>query len=258
MRRALLLSATLLAQPALAGDWPVEPQPQLGADWSGGYAGIFGGAGISTGRAALADFYGALIPADVAYGLFPGEIKHAKAGGLVGAAAGVNFQSGAFVGGVEADIGYAFTDVHNSYSRIDNVPGSPFPGVSTNTGYETDFGLLGTLRARGGYAFGDTLLFATAGLAAGDVRNRLSLGLPEIGYASPDWSGSGMRFGYALGIGVEHRLTGNVNLKFETIYVNLADRTVLGTDASAFPGEAIGYRFSNDIVLPRLGVSMKF
>lgn len=64
--------------------------------------------------------------------------------------------------------------------------------------------------------------------------------------------------GYTVGIGVEHRMTSNVSLKFETLYINLSDSVVHATDPAAFPGEAISYRFSNDIVTPRLGLNIKF
>ena len=138
------------------------------------------------------------------------------------------------------------------------MPSSPFPGVSTNTNYSTDFGFLGTLRARAGYSFGDTLIFGTLGLAAGQVRNRFELSLVEIGYTSPNWSGSGTRMGYAAGIGIEHRVTSKVSLRFETLYVDLADRTVRGVDSAAFAGESISYRFSNDLIVSRFGLSIRF
>lgn len=258
MRRALLLAAMMSAQPASAGDLSQELKARLQADWAGVYAGLFAGAAVSAGNARLDGYGGALIPADVSYGLFPRAIAGGRTGGTVGASAGVNFQSGSFVGGVEGDLGFASTSTHLSYSRIDNVPGSPFPGVSTNTRYDTDFGAIGTLRVRGGYAFGDTLLFATAGLAAGEVTNRFELSLPAVGYTSPDWSASGIRFGYAIGAGVERRLAGTASVKFEMLYVDLADSVVRGADPAAFPGETINYRFANNLLIPRLAVNAKF
>lgn len=258
MARAALLAAMLFAQPAIAGDLSDIFASRHQGDWSGAYVGAYGGAAISVGQARLNDFAGALLPLDVEYGLFPQKIGDAKANAAVGFIAGVNFQNGGFVGGLEGDIGYAWTKAHDTYSRIDNVPTSPFPGVSTNTRYETDFGAIGTVRARAGYAWGNTLLFGTAGVAAGHAKNRFELSLPEIGYRSPDWSSSSVRFGYAIGIGAEQRLTSNISLRLETLYINLADTTVRGTDATAFPGESISYRFTNDIVMPRLGLNVKF
>ncbi len=258
MRLAVVLVAAMFAQSASADEKPPNFGAQPKSDWSGAYIGAFGGLGTSSGRAVLDEHSGNLIPLDVEYGLFPRRIDRSSTGGVAGIGVGYNFQSGSFVHGIEADIGYVGTSSHQSYSRIDNVPSSPFPGVSTNTSYSTDFGILATLRARGGYAFGDTLVFGSIGLAAGHVRNRFELSLPEIGYTSPDWSGSGTRLGYAIGIGLEHRVTSNVSLKFEALYVNLANRIVRGTDPTAFAGEMISYRFANDLLISRLGVNVKF
>lgn len=262
MARAIMLAAMLLAQPAMAADNLTEADGQPHADWSGVYVGAFGGAAISSGRAELDSAAGFLLPLDVSNGLFPEAISRTRANAAIGVAAGVNFQSGAFVGGFEGDVGYAWTRIESAFSRID--PGPIFPGVETNTRYETEFGAVGTARLRAGYALNDTLLFASGGLAVGAVRNRFALSLPNIvvpgvmnGYAS-EWSSSDVAFGYAVSVGLEHRVTENISLKFETMYVNLADREITASDPAAFPGESISYRFSNDIVIPRLGLSVKF
>ena len=258
MRRALFLSVAMLAQPALAGDWLPEMELRPQADWTGAYVGATGGAGISAGRAKLDHAEGVLIPFDIGYGLFPHGIRDSSAGVAAGVSAGINFQSGAFVGGIEADIGYVSTKAHHGFSRLDDTHNIAPLDIHTNTRYETSFGMIGTLRARGGYAFGNTLLFGTAGIAAGDVGNRFQLAMPEIGYASPDWSASGLRLGYVIGAGVEHRLTDAISFKFETLYLNLADRVVKAVDPAAFPGESISYRFTNDVVMPRFGMNVKF
>lgn len=257
MRRALFLAAMMSAQSALADDLSHVPETRLRGDWAGAYAGIFGGAALSAGTARLDSYAGMLLPADVSYGLFPRTIAGSYAGGAFGASAGLNFQWGSFVGGIEGDIGFAATSAHLGYSRVDNVPGSPFPGVNTDTRYDTDFGAIGTLRLRGGYAFGDTLVFGTAGAAAGNVENRFGLSLRGV-YTSPDWSASGLRLGYTVGAGVERRLTNATSVKFEMLYVNLADRVVRGADPAAFPGESISYRFANDLLIPRLAINVKF
>ncbi len=258
MRRAFFLAAMIFAQPASAGDQPYEPAARPKGAWAGAYGGIFGGAGIGSGHATLGDYVGTLIPADVGHGLFPRAIAGSQAGASAGVSAGVNFQSGFFVGGIEGDLGHAGASTHLSYSRIDTVPGSPFPGVSTDTKYDTDFGAVSTLRLRGGFAFGKTLLFASAGVAAAEVSNRFELSLREIGYTSPDWSASGIRFGYTVGVGIEQRLTDTVSLKLETLYMDLADSVVHGADPAAFPGESIDYRFANAVLIPRLAVNVKF
>lgn len=259
MLRVAALAIALCASPALAGDmnWPADAQ--MGAtDWSGGYLGAFGGVAVSNGRAERGAFGGPLITLDVQNGLFPASIDGSEAGMAAGALAGINFQSGAFVGGLEADFGYVWTDVRNSFSRVDPNPNPIFNGVDTNTSYVTEFGGLGTLRARGGYAFDRILVFASAGVAAGNVTNRFTLDLPQLGYTSPDWSDSGMRFGYALSVGIEYRMTDRLSLRFETLYANLADTTVDAVDNVTFPGETISYDFSNDVIIPRLALTAKF
>lgn len=257
MTKKLIFAAILVcAQPALAGDWTDASLEARYAGWSGAYVTGFAGLGITNGRASLNDYSGTLLTLDVQNGLFPQAISGTKTHGLVGAAAGYNFQSGRFVGGVEVDVGYSWSEATHAYSRVD--PGPIFPGVNTNTTYGTEFGALGSARFRVGYDMGNTLIYATAGIAAGRVRNSLSLALPELGYTSPDWSESGTRIGYAVGVGVEHRLTSNMSLRLETLFVDLKDHVVNASDPSTFPGESYSYRFSNTIITPRVGVTMKF
>jgi opacity protein-like surface antigen len=258
-RLVACLAAIFFAQPALAGDLPVtvDAAPD-GVDWSGGTVSAFGGLSIGTGHATRGDYAGPLITLDVQNGLFPDSVDQDDVGAAFGVAAGWNVQSGQFVGGIEADIGYSWLDAGASESHIDPNPLPIFNGVHTNTTYETEFGVMGSVRLRGGYAFGSSLIYGTFGVAGGDVRNNFALAIPELAYTSPDWSESGMRYGYAVGIGVEHRLTPNIGVKFETLYVDLADRTLHAVDPTTFPGETIDYRFSNDILMPRLAITYSF
>ena len=84
MRLAALMMAALVAQSASADDRSPTSETQYASDWSGAYIGAFGGWGISSGRAVLAEHSGALIPRDVEYGLFPRSIKRNSTSGVVG------------------------------------------------------------------------------------------------------------------------------------------------------------------------------
>lgn len=257
MKRVLLAAGALIcAYPALAADWTDASLEERHSGWSGAYLSGFAGVGITSGRASLHDYAGALLTLDVSNGLFPWSIEGTRAHGLIGAAAGYNFQTGAFVGGIEADFTYSWSRTNHAFSRVD--PGPIFPGVDTNTTYGTDFGAIGTLRLRGGYDLGGTLFYATAGAAVGHVSNSLTLALPQLGYSSPQWGASGARFGYAIGVGLEHKVTSNVSLRLETMFVDLADTVVRATDPATFPGESFSYRFSNTIVMPRIGLTVNF
>ena len=271
MKSSLFAAALLLASPAFAADVvmapidvapeetaPVQVAPSSVANWHGFYAGAIAGLVASTGRADLGPIAGVLIPLDVSNGLFARSVSNMKSSFTGGISAGYNFQNGNFVGGAEADISFAHFELRHTRSRIDPNPFPPFTGLVTNSSYETKFGSVATARLRAGYSIKNTLLFATAGLAAAKVTNRISIGLPGLGYASPDWSESKIRYGFAIGAGVEHKVTEKVSVKLEGLYVNLKDTLVTGQDPVTFPGESLSYKFKNDMFIGRVGVNVQF
>lgn len=231
------------------------------ADWSGPYAGFTLGLSQSNAAAKLGDYSGDLITLDVDNGLFPRKIDGRRRAGLGGMGVGYNLQWGSFVAGVEADVSLLNHAQTHNFSRVDTNPHPDFFGQLTNTTYSTEFANLMTLRVRGGYAQGQNLLFATAGLAAGDVRNDFTLDLPGfmgVGYSSPDWSERGMRYGTVFGVGLERRLTERMSLKAEILRFDLQDVTIQARDQAAFPDEEIDYKFSNSGTLARIGLNFSF
>ena len=253
------LAAGLDEPPPRPAPGPAPSPAQTVVDWSGPYGGLSLGVARSDGRAERAGFAGDLIALDVSNGLFPDDIDDADTGALGGLGFGVSRQRGAFVGGVELDVSALDQDVAAGFSRVDPNPDPIFFGVNTITGYETDIKALATLRLRAGYATGASLLYATAGLAAGDVRNAFTLEIPELGYASPDdWSEDGIRHGYTVGVGIERRVRPRVSVRAEALYYDLEDVTIEATDPVTFPGQGLDYEFANDGVIARLGVSVAF
>jgi outer membrane immunogenic protein len=236
------------------------------ADWSGRYATIFAGGLQSDGSVRLDDNFGPLITLDVENGLFPLDLQNTEVGLLGGIGIGYNVQRDAFVFGVEADFALTDTRVDLRYSRIDPNPNPIFNGVETNTSYLTDFSNLASLRLRAGYATGQTLLYATGGLAAGRVTNRFTLELPNLvvpgliedGYRSPDLTAEGTRTGYIVGAGVEQRLAPTIGLRAEVMHFDLSDVTIRGRDETVFPGEGLDYRFRNSGQVARIGLSVRF
>ena len=265
MIRISVLLGLLGIMPAYAADTslPVNDytQPVLETDqvnWSGIGLGIFGGISTSTGKATLGDFQGVLLPLDVTNGLFPYSISEQKSGINGGVSIGYDYHDGNFLAGVEADFTLQDLQLSHRFSRVDPNPNAPFTGIDTNTAYETRFGNLATLRLRAGLTHGDLLVYGTAGIAAGHVTNRFKLDLPDLGYSSPDWSNSGVRNGYAAGAGLEYKITSNISMKLEGLYVDLADTTIKAVDPVTFPGETISYKFKNDVLLGKIGLSFKF
>ncbi len=95
------------------------------------------------------------------HGLGGRMLKQAH-GFTLGGEAGYNFQAGQFVLGPAADLSYSFVQ----------AGGNGFGPLGT----KADIGFIGSVRARAGYAIDRFLIYATGGLAFGEiqVKNRLS------------------------------------------------------------------------------------
>lgn len=226
--------------------------------WSGLYLGVQGGKTKSGGEVELGPYSGTLIPLDVSNDLFvirQSDLRGTMSGGLT---AGYNRQFGNFIFGVEGDFTMQSLDVTHTKSRIDPNPAFPFNGQQVDSFYTTEFGAYGTLRLRAGWAFNRTMIYATAGLAAGEVHNSFGIAIPGLLYQSPDWSKDGLAMGYAIGAGIEHLLTDQVSLKAEGLFIDLEDTVVQGQDPVSFPNEYISYKFENQMMVGRLGLNYRF
>lgn len=235
MKKLLLATtAALLAAPALAADLPrrsapVAPAPVYAAPvftWAGFYVGAQVGYAWTNSDTVLFSAPGARFNT-VTYGVD-------NDGFIGGLHAGYNWQRGALVYGLEADI--EFADVKSSYTILG------FRGAGENN-------LRGSLRARVGYSFDRALLYVTAGLAMASVESTILVGATRF-------SGSDTNYGWTIGAGVEYALTNNWSTRIEYRYTDLGDYkmrvTALGTngfssadltDHSVRVG--VSYRFGN-------------
>jgi outer membrane immunogenic protein len=119
-----------------------------------------------------------------------------------GIQAGYNWQIGQFVFGGETDIQLSAAD-------------------DTFAPYKFSNPWFGTLRARGGVAFSNVLLFGTAGLAYGNLRAETA-GLTE----------SHTNIGWTVGGGIEVGFTPNWSAKAEWLYLDLSDSAYSLTGAN--------------------------
>jgi outer membrane immunogenic protein len=120
----------------------------------------------------------------------------ARPGGVAGGiAAGFNWQTGNFVYGGEADFNLSAADDTFAPWKFSN----PW---------------FGTVRARAGLAIDNVLLFASAGLAYGELTGSLSGG-PSESHTSLGWS---------AGLGAEVMFAQHWSAKAEWLYLNLDDR----------------------------------
>lgn len=242
MRRLLLGSAALTAMSvaAFAADLPargpaVAPAPVYVAPiftWTGFYVGLNAGVGFNSGSnnglraVALPGADPAIIDAVdyVNAGLVGVNRDDNNAGFTGGAQIGYNWQFGAMVLGLEADINYLDRSRKNRDFTV--------VGTGDYQGYELDVtqggggsNWFGTIRPRIGVAFDRTMVYATGGLAYGGSHNRN--GAVTLYDANDDvvarWEGrrSGSNWGWTIGAGVEHAFSNNFSLKLEYLYVDL-------------------------------------
>ena len=127
-----------------------------------------------------------------------GEPSGLMGGGQVG----YNWQSGQFVFGAETDI------------QLSGADDTFAPWKFANPWF-------GTLRGRAGVAFNNVLLYATLGLAYGELKGTF-LALDE----------TKTEVGWAGGVGVEYGFTPNWSARVEYLYMDLASRSfsITGTD----------------------------
>jgi outer membrane immunogenic protein len=203
------------------------------SNWTGSYGGLEGGFG--GGHSDQTDPGVPVLPPATTD---EGEDGHYSAkGGLIGAAFGHNWQQGFTVFGLEGDFSWA-----NISGRSD-VCG---PATVTPHPCGTKLDALGTFRGRAGYvtgANGNWLLYATGGLAVGDVRGWDSL-TPAFG---SDW-----RAGWTVGAGVETAFAPNWSAKLEYLYVDLGNAPVFNVVAGV--PESVGLTAS----IVRAGLNYRF
>ncbi|MDB5536842.1 MAG: porin family protein [Devosia sp.] len=202
--RLAFLAASLFTVDANAADLFAADDDVLvinssSTDWSGFYAGIFGG--VAPGRYEYNGTAGFGFP-------YIGD----DVGGLVGMQAGANYQMGNFVFGGVVDL--ALTSLEGSTSS------GPAANDITISSSLKD---LGSVRGKVGFAMSDVLAYVHGGLAFGQTRTSAvttATGVPFDGFHGND------RIGFTIGAGVEVKVLENVSLFAEYAYTDLGTATV--------------------------------
>jgi outer membrane immunogenic protein len=184
----------------------------------------------------------------------PPSLSFDQDGFIGGAQIGYNLQFGAFVAGVEADISYTDLGTSTDY-RSPVTFGAALAG--TRSTFSQDLEYLGTVRARLGVAFGRALVYATGGLAYGDVNYQADF-FNSPGALQFTGRKSGVEVGYTIGAGVEYAFTNNLTLKAEYLYYDLGSQNVV---VNAIPGVGLNSytsRFETEGHIARVGLNYKF
>jgi outer membrane immunogenic protein len=237
--------------------------------WTGFYVGVnAGGLWPSGSRSASLFDPGAGTDGAFINAGFPGGLGSQSAGFIGGGQAGYNWQTGAFVLGVETDFdGTTLSKSFDSTGAPFVGPGAVAAGLLGDTltvHGKASLSWLGTTRGRVGFvATPDNrlMIYGTGGVAYGGGSSNFSVFDATTG-SFFSGSPSSTRVGWVIGGGVEYAITNNITIKGEYLYADLGSTsfTSAGNPAAvlAFPGVTVGGKFDYNASIFRAGVNYKF
>ncbi|MDX6806931.1 outer membrane protein [Terrihabitans rhizophilus] len=222
MKTLLLATISTIALTASASAADIARTPN-GFDWSGFYAGA--SIGYASHTATLED---------PNYNWY-GHIKDLQSGGAAGGVqAGYNWQVGAAVFGVEADVTAFGNEIDERYSG------------SVDISYDMNW--MATFRGRIGLGLGNTLVYVTGGVAVAET----DASWLEDGDASDSWPYLGdTKVGGIAGIGIEHAFSNRLSARVEGLLARFEEN--LATNA-----EGEDMRPSDTIAFARVGLNYHF
>jgi outer membrane immunogenic protein len=241
MKKLLISSVGLLATltlvgPAIAADLKAEPrreratqsQTQQSSNWNGSQVGGSNGASSVNNNFVEPGahlFTNCGFPSTFCQET-PFSFSGHKTSYIAGVFAGYRWQMGNIVFGVEGDVNFK----RGETSQVQNSPSlvSPFPGYEQFTGSQKQ-GTDGSFRGRIGFLVTPwTLIYATGGLAVGNVSGSFSylacsaascnpLTSTNV-YGTASWSDT--RVGGTVGAGAETQIAGGVKARLEYRYTD--------------------------------------
>lgn len=250
----LFLPTTLLslalATPLWAADLrlpakapPPAPAPAMIYNWTGFYAGVNLGYGIGDDPTTLTTVSGAAFPG-LGFGVpiyTPSSFSIDPKGVIGGGQIGYNWQfAPSWVAGLEADFqGSGMKGQRDCIIAcgtgvlpLNTIPFNFFPVTFSQLSEGQKIDWFGTVRGRFGYAAGPVLVYATGGLAYGEV-NRYGNVVGQTNFVlggtvntfAGSYNASSTRTGWTVGGGVEGQISRNWSVKAEYLYVDLGSTT---------------------------------
>jgi outer membrane immunogenic protein len=221
------------AQAAVAADMPVKmpvkaaPMVVAPYNWSGFFVGIQGGGAWGTVPNAF----------DVGFGAVT-EPDYKTSGALFGGHAGYNWQVGNFVYGVVADIEWA------------NIKGDDGGLGGVTDQLKNDW--RGSFRGRLGYSWDRLLVYATGGVAFGDLKYSLIALAPSTGNESV----TNTTAGWTVGGGAEYAFLPAWSAFVEYRYTDFGSHSDFFPTASGIAADTISFKYHDSAV--RGGISYHF
>ena len=207
---------------------PNAPADTLPAhNWTGFYAGLNAGAGLSQVQSATPGAGGVLIGAvDIADSSLTGGVQ-------TGCNRRFNLN---WVAGIEGDV-----------NRLEIERSLFGPDAQLGFGVRTDW--YGTLRGRLGYSTGPALLYVAGGAAFVNLKNNFDEGGAAGVFASKSKSAAG----WTLGGGIEAAVSHSWTAKTEYLYIDAGSQTVFNPI-----GGGLTARFENRFHVFRFGLNYRF
>ncbi|MBX3538972.1 MAG: porin family protein [Chelatococcus sp.] len=267
---------------------PSAPIPPV-FTWTGPYAGV--NAGYAMGRLRTKIGWAGrqdAVAADPAFVTGLGAARRERGGFTGGAQIGYNYQMGSIVLGIEADFD-ALKLRHGALASGRLVNGETGETVDAAMRSSQSLHWLATLRPRIGWTVFDRfMVYGTGGLAVARASQRsqgllsvtgasvapiadpaLDPAAAETAAAAPapvpglfgtvGKSGSGYRYGWALGAGAEYAVTDEISVKGEFLHIQMKGRNVAAAPLDpATAGVAFGARNTSNVQMIRAGVNYRF
>jgi len=221
--RSLALSAVAVLPLALSAN------AENTASWGGYYLGLHAGLGTSdvdTDRTITTNTYfgGANLIAVEDESVMALDEETFAGGGQIG----VNWPSGSFVFGFEADVS-GFGNDTSAASTLE-YPGNPGTNFTVTNSLEQTW--LATARLRLGVGNDWFLAYATGGYAGADMRFTQTFADTFTPFPTQVIENSEFRSGYSVGGGIEVMIESGASIKVEYLYLDLGEMQTNGPIAS--------------------------
>lgn len=278
MRKFLIAAALAITTgSAFAADMApyVKAPPIAVPTWAGGYIGINLGGAWGEGSPSFSNPFTSPGSIFAVCGSPAGVAPAAPIGGpstdcgrgssfIGGAQAGYNWQTGAWVYGVEVDGAWQRL-INRSFTRFGSNPtgGAPMGSVATDTAYvRSEMDGLGTFRGRIGYAPSNWMVYVTGGLAVGGVNNSvteiLAPGNACFAGGCRVATDDSIRAGWTVGAGAEWMFAPKWSVGAEYLYVDLGKSTITAGPIGGFFTNTSVSTFENTEHVVRAKVNYHF